>query len=161
MLVLNLPEEAKVFVNGYRTTSVGSRRQLRSSGLKPGKNYTYEVRTVVGSRAVTKFATLKAGDKVEMDFDFNKSGSEETVLTLNVPENATVNLAGSEMKQTGTRRVYSTSRLSDGKTWSDYVIKVTVEKDGQTLTKERTMTIRGGESYELNFDFEPTLVVSR
>ena len=162
-LVLNLPSEAKVFVNGYRTTSTGAQRILRSGGMRPGKKYSYEIRTVVGSKAVTKFAKLSAGEKVEVDFDMDDLQAEskdETVLTLNVPDGSKVNLAGSDTNQTGSRRTFVTKKLANGQTWSDYVVKVSFERDGETVTRERNLTIRGGESYELNFDFDESLVAS-
>ena len=46
-LTVNVPSDARVFVNGAKTTSVGSQRSYVSRGLQAGFNYTYEVRAEV------------------------------------------------------------------------------------------------------------------
>ncbi len=154
MLVLNVPDSATVFVNGYKTSSTGALRRMMSSGLEPGHSYSYEVRVVDGGQAVTKVASLTAGQTLNLSFDLQENADSRTVVTLDVPNDAKVKLAGSAMKQTGSHRVFATDRLSPGESWDDYVVQVTIERDGRTLTQQRKLNVRGGESYELTFDFE-------
>jgi uncharacterized protein (TIGR03000 family) len=164
LLAVQVPADAEVYVNGYRTKATGTARRYRSAGLQEGREYTYEVRVVSrqdGTEvAQTKFVTMKAGDETELDFAFNAGIVAKTSLTLHVPEGAKVTLAGAETKMEGTTRVFSTSSLEPGKAWEDYVVRVVVERDGQSLTKERTITVRGGEQHELAFDFDAVELAS-
>jgi uncharacterized protein (TIGR03000 family) len=47
LLTVWVPYDAKVTINGMPTTSTGSRRQFVSYGLKPGYEYSYEVKAQV------------------------------------------------------------------------------------------------------------------
>jgi uncharacterized protein (TIGR03000 family) len=159
-----VPSEAKVFVNNKETTSAGTSRSYVSNSLQAGQTYLYNFRvefeqdgeTVVKNESVK----LSAGDRVALSFGANEElqlsnvSAAKTELTVTVPENAKVFLAGSPTDQTGIVRTYATHRLNDGQTWDDYTIRVEVEMDGQTEVREETLSITGGESYELAFDFE-------
>ena len=155
-VTVNVPADAKVFVNGMATTSTDTTRQYVSRGLVSGYNYTYEVRVEVtrDGRVVeeTKTLNLRAGDNSELAF--NMPVKSETTLTLHVPADAKVKLAGNETKGSGPVRVFSTSGLEAGKEWSSYKVVVTLDRNGETLTKEQTVSIQAGESRELRFDFD-------
>lgn len=73
----------------------------------------------------------------------------KTKLTLRVPADAKVTLAGAETKQTGEVREFSTTKLPQGQTWQNYTVVVEVTRDGKTLTEERAITLTGGEAQEL------------
>ncbi|MEM7314192.1 MAG: TIGR03000 domain-containing protein [Planctomycetota bacterium] len=158
-LIVNVPAEAIVYVNGKRTTTPGTVRRYFASQLAPNRNYTYEVRAVLNGQSETKVVKMRAGAARKLAFDF--SAPAETVLTLNVPVEAKVELAGSKTKQTGPTRVFRTSRLKAGETWNGYTVRVTLEKDGHTLTKERTLALTGGKSTTVTMDFNETSLASR
>jgi uncharacterized protein (TIGR03000 family) len=153
-----VPSEAKVFVNDRATRSTGERRQYLSNGLKQDRSYKYEVRAEldVDGQIVkrTRVVDLHAGDSSELAFDFASEQEVETRLTLNVPDDAKVTLAGSETSFTGPTRVFSTTSLSAGQQWTDYTVQVTVEREGRMLSKEQTITLEAGASRELSFEFE-------
>jgi uncharacterized protein (TIGR03000 family) len=153
LIVVNVPDASRVYVNGYQTTSNGTVRQFLSSGLEEGKSYAYEVRAVVEKDGKefgeTKVVRLTAGNRQELTFGALVQEDEETVLTIRVPEEATVELAGVETKMSGSKRVFATTKLQAGQTWDDYQVKVTLNG----VTKEHTMTIRGGENHDLAFEF--------
>ena len=44
LLSVWVPEDAKVYVNGHLTKSLGSYRQFLSNGLTPGLSYKFEIR---------------------------------------------------------------------------------------------------------------------
>jgi uncharacterized protein (TIGR03000 family) len=163
LLNVSVPESARVFVNGRPTSSTGAQRQYVSRGLAEGFNYTYEIRAeaTVDGRVVqdTKVVKVRAGQTI--DVAFAMQAKPETTLTLRVPEDARVTLAGNETSATGELRVYRTTSLSDGQTWSDYQVRVTIERDGQTLTREQTIQLAAGESRELAFDFAAEKVAAR
>jgi uncharacterized protein (TIGR03000 family) len=155
-----VPDEAKVFVNDKETTSTGNTRSYVSNNLELGKTYLYKFRvefaqdgeTVVKNESIK----LSAGDRVTLSFGANEASqqlSSTTELKVTVPANAKVFLAGSPTDQTGTLRTYATRRLSAGQTWVDYTVRVEAEVNGKTEVREETLTITGGETYELAFDF--------
>ena len=69
-----VPYDAKVTINGLATSSVGSRRQYVSHGLKAGFNYKYEItaeivkdgKTIEDTRSVV----LTAGQNTAVAFGF-------------------------------------------------------------------------------------------
>ncbi len=166
LLTVSVPAEAKVFVNGRATRSTGERRSYVSRGLSRGSDYTYEVRAEIQRDGETvretKIVNMRAGQDAQVAFNFEATQpvAEETILTLVVPEDAKVYLAGAETRATGAVRSFRTSRLAEGETWNDYNIRVTLKRDGRTLSKERTITLLGGESREVTFDFSADRVAS-
>lgn len=78
-----------------------------------------------------------------------------TSLKLRVPENAKVYMAGVEMKQTGNVRVFQTNHLQPGQELADYHVKVVLEGDGPTESREKQVTLVGGQSQEVAFEFSP------
>lgn len=79
-----------------------------------------------------------------------------TQLTLKVPAEAKVTLAGVETKQSGEVRQFSTTRLAAGQAWQNYQIVVELDREGQTLREERTVTLTGGRAQELSIGFADT-----
>ncbi len=158
MLAVEVPTDAKIFVNGQETSSTGDIRQYISRNLQPGYNYSYEVRAEIirdGKKVdEVKTVDLKAGEVAKVAFNLAPTTKVETSLTVRVPANAKVYLAGNPTKATGETRVFRTTSLSSGKSWSDYTIKVEFEQDGKTVTREETITLGAGETKELSFDFD-------
>jgi uncharacterized protein (TIGR03000 family) len=75
-----VPEDAKVYVNGYLTRSTGNRRQYVSYGLKAGLSYRYEVRAEVVRDGKTieesHVVTLGAGDRTTVAFKFEANKAQ-------------------------------------------------------------------------------------
>ena len=160
VLSVSAPADAKIYVNDHETKITGPRRKFRSSQLKVGKPYTYRVKAVHEGRSVTKFVTALPGQQANMSFDFAPQETVATLLKLHVPESAQVTLSGFETKQQGTQRVFGTNQLPSGETVDDYVVRVSIEKNGRTVTQERTISLSGGESYEMQFDFNENFLVA-
>jgi uncharacterized protein (TIGR03000 family) len=85
----------------------------------------------------------------------------KTRLTLRVPAEAKVTLAGVTTKQTGEVRQFSTDKLSAGQVWDDYKVVVEMERDGQTVREERTLKLTGGMPQELAIDFASDQLAQR
>ena len=77
----------------------------------------------------------------------------KTKLTLHVPAEAKVTLAGVATKQGGEVREFSTSKLAAGQAWDNYTVHVEVVRDGKTLTQDKKITLTGGSAQELSIDF--------
>lgn len=163
VIEVTVPSDAKVFVNDKETTSTGNSRSYVSNNLQAGQTYLYKFRVefVQDGQAFVKNESVKlsAGDRVALSFgageqpELMSATGTKTELKLTVPENAKVFLAGSATDQTGAMRTYATHRLSEGQTWADYTVRVEAEVNGKTEVREETLTVTGGESYELAFDF--------
>lgn len=157
-LFVSLPAEAKLFVNGSATSSQGTNRHFVSKGLKAGFKYPYTVKAVMsvdGKEVVqSKQIELTAGSTEELAFDFNAVATE---LTIELPENAELELAGVTTKSTGAVRTFVTNNLSAGQVWSNYKVVVTLDE----LTKEQTIDLKGGEQRTLSFSFDDTKVAAR
>ena len=73
-LLLDVPEDAKVEINGYLTRGSGSQRKYVSSGLEPGFAYEYRVRVQVVREGRTleevQTARLEAGQERRLVFRF-------------------------------------------------------------------------------------------
>jgi uncharacterized protein (TIGR03000 family) len=82
----------------------------------------------------------------------------KTSLTIHVPAEAKISLAGVETKQSGDVRQFATTRLAAGQTWDGYKVVVEMEKNGQTMHEERTIKLIGGEAQELSINFDSTSV---
>jgi uncharacterized protein (TIGR03000 family) len=166
-LNVRVPLEAKVYVNGLATSSRGSLRRYVSNGLQPGYSYSYELRAemVQDGRVLseTKSVKLEAGQSSTIDFAFaDRNEPNERVaaaglrtsLTVRVPADARVYLSGNETSSFGVVRHFSTTRLAEGDQWLDYEIKVEVDRDGQTLSREQTVSLAAGDARELTIDFD-------
>ncbi|MEO8497267.1 MAG: TIGR03000 domain-containing protein, partial [Planctomycetota bacterium] len=164
-LTVNVPNDARVYVNGVQTKSVGPERSYVSRGLQNGFNYTYEVRAEVEREGKmveeTKMVSLTAGRTARVAFDFQASEvAPSTTLTLNVPADAKVFLAGSETTSSGEVREFTTTKLAAGQSWDNYTIRVTFEQDGQTISREKTITLSAGDSQVVSFETEGQLIAS-
>jgi uncharacterized protein (TIGR03000 family) len=163
MLLVTVPAGAKLVVNGQETRSEGELRRFVSGGLKAGYQYPYQVKAIyeVDGRRVeeTKEVQLRAGEALQLAFEAPKS--LETKLTVKVPEDAKLILAGSPTTSTGAVRVFATDGLKPGQAWSNYTILVQLELGGRTLSKQETITLHAGEDRTLEFNFDQEQVASR
>jgi uncharacterized protein (TIGR03000 family) len=164
-LTLSVPAEAKVFVNGVATRSMGANRRYVSRGLEQGNRYTYEVRAEVvrGGQTVqeTQTVQLEAGKAAALAFKLDAASNPLTSLTVNVPEDAKVYLSGSETTSKGTTRVFKTNKLESGAVWSNYTIRASVTRDGRTVDMEKQVSLNAGESKSVTFDFDLPQVAAR
>lgn len=78
----------------------------------------------------------------------------KTTLTVHVPADAKITLAGIQTKQSGEVREFATDKLSAGQTWSNYNVRVEITRDGKTMSQDRTILLTGGQSQELSFDLD-------
>lgn len=91
-------------------------------------------------------------------------GSESAVktsLTLHVPADAKVTLAGVSTKQTGETRQFATSKLRAGELWDGYKVVVELVNGDQTLREERIIQLTGGKSQELTINVGSIQVAQR
>ncbi len=175
ILTVSVPESAVVRVNGMPTKSAGSIRQFMSSGLEAGFVYKYEIEVQYEGveSPETHTVKLRAGSAERVVFNGPSTASNvavesvespeapETVVTIHVPADAKVELAGNETKGEGETRTFRTRRLAAGEAWESYTIRVTANINGSAVTKEKTMRLEAGSVHDLAFEFDVTEVASR
>lgn len=172
ILTVSVPENAVVRVNGNPTKSAGSIRQFMSSGLEAGYVYKYEIEVryegvekpethTVKLRAGSAERVVFKGPSATSDVAAEATDSPETVVTVHVPADAIVILAGNETKGEGETRTFRTRRLSIGEAWDSYTIRVTANVNGALISKEKTLRLEAGSAHNLAFDFDSTEVASR
>ena len=159
--VLNvaLPLDAKVYVNEKLTKTPGQIRSYISRNLNRGRNYTYNLKVVAERDGkpveLHRKVVMRAGQKREIKFDFDTP--MRTKVSLRVPANATVELAGNKTKSTkATLRHFETS-LKPGQTWDDYKVIVIYEQGGKKVTREHTLNVVAGKQYVLDFHSEKSV----
>lgn len=163
-LTVEVPEDARISVNGIATQSTGDVRRYVSRDLAPGFDYTYEVKAerLVEGKPVTATKTiqLQAGQNAKLAFDMEAAKPVETAVTVHVPEEAQVYLAGNPTDETGSVRTFRTTALESGESWSDYVVRVKFKDHGKVRTMEEKITLRAGDQRDLSFDFDVNKVAS-
>ncbi|MEC9092481.1 MAG: TIGR03000 domain-containing protein [Planctomycetota bacterium] len=157
-LTVSVPAEAKIYVNDKLTRTNGPIRRYKTPELKPGQKLSFRVRAVVekeGKKLTqTKLVDLSSGNTKHLEFAFENPPPPVTVLSLSVPENALITLAGNQMAASGPLRMFTTTSLKRGESWKDYQIVVTAQVNGKTIVKSKTIDLISGESVDLDFDFE-------
>ena len=171
ILTVAVPEDAVVTVNGLPTKSEGPIRQFMSNGLEAGYVYKYVVEVSYPGVAEPETRTVRLRAGAAERLVFNRPAGDtvaeaaaehpETVVTVRVPADATVTLAGNETNGSGETRTFRTRRLAEGESWSDYTIRVTAMVNGSAISQERSLELVAGSAHELDFDFDSSDVASR
>jgi uncharacterized protein (TIGR03000 family) len=157
LLVVSVPADARIFVNGAETSSKGSLRRFLSRGLAAGKSYEFVVRMAVDrdgkTEEATKVVTLAAGERSKVSFGADAAPAVATTsLTLRVPADAKVFLAGNATASAGEVRHFETATLAAGQVWRNYEIKVQTVVDGREETVSKVIDLVAGEKVELTLD---------
>ena len=58
------------------------------------------------------------------------------------------------------RGLITTTRLASGENWNDYTVRVELTRNGQTLSKESTISLIGGQDRDLAIEFDADSVAS-
>jgi uncharacterized protein (TIGR03000 family) len=74
----------------------------------------------------------------------------DVLLSVRVPENATVWINGDEATQTGSRREFTSSGHTPGKTYT-YTIRARWEEGGKTVDRTQKVPVQGGERRVIDF----------
>ena len=96
-------------------------------------------------------SALSAGGRSTVTFG-EESAKQKTSLTLHVPADARVWLAGNETSSTGATRLFETSNLRSGQTWQNYEIRVATVGDGREKVVSKTSKLVAGGTVELSLD---------
>ena len=165
-LKLDVPEDARVTINDRLTSIAGRERTFVVPGGQPEEQYEFVVRVEFERNGQTvtetKQVALRGGQVSSLAFDPGDQSTQiasadepvNTTVTLHVPEEARVYLDGHEMKQQGGTRVFETTKLRAGEELENYSVRV-ITGDGEGESREKLLTLVGGETREIEFDFSP------
>jgi uncharacterized protein (TIGR03000 family) len=162
MLIVEVPADAKIFVNGAATKAGGDVRRYMSRGLVAGKEYEFVVRMAVErdgeTTEETRVVSLTAGEGSRVSFAAAAATqpvvkkAPTTTVTLHVPDDAKVWLAGNATGSTGATRQFETTMLAAGQSWNDYEIRVATEIDGREQVVSKVIDLAAGDTVELSLD---------
>ncbi|MEO1993087.1 MAG: TIGR03000 domain-containing protein [Pirellulales bacterium] len=163
MLTVEVPADASIFVNGVKTKATGEVRRYISRGLVAGKQYQFTVRMSLEREGVeteeSRVVSLGAGEGSHLSFSQfgeNQSLANETAptttVTLHVPADAKVWLAGNATGSSGETRQFETTMLPAGRSWKDYEIRVVSVINGQQKAVSKIIDLNAGESVEFSID---------
>ncbi len=154
ILSLDVPGDARVYINDKLTKTKGTLRSYVSRNLIRGQEYRYRVKVVsdVDGKEVTKtrVVTMRGGESNDVAFNFDPI---VTRVVVNVPDDAKVIIDGKETSTKGSYRSFSTQKLKSGK-WDDYSVEVSVVRNGKTLTRKEKFDLAAGEFRFFDFDFD-------
>jgi uncharacterized protein (TIGR03000 family) len=167
-LSVKVAADAKVFINDHLTSRTGTDREYASRDLQDGVYYKYAVRveSFRNGHLVTenKAVELAAGQSANFDFTHGKSivkviggttnSKTRTSLIVRVPSDAKLYLSGQPTTARGPVREFATDKLPAGSQYGRYQIRAVVGQIGRQQIREQTVLIKGGESQEVDFDFE-------
>jgi uncharacterized protein (TIGR03000 family) len=131
---------------GGAAVSYGSCGSCGGEGVSYGGYGGEVVSGYASSNSAARFAPAGA-------YAASEVSAAKTKLTLHVPAEAKVTLAGVATKQAGEVREFSTSKLAAGQAWENYTVHVELVRDGKTLTQDKKITLTGGSAQELSIDF--------
>lgn len=158
VLVVEVPEDATLLVNGHETALSGSLRTFVSAGLSEDESYDYEVTMRVErdgkSIEKTRSVTVSGGQRHVLAFDAPAptAAPAETLVTLRVPEEARVWIEGEATAKRGAVRRFRTTALARGESWEGYEVKVAVTVDGREITAVKRVDLVGGRDADLAID---------
>lgn len=170
---LDVPDDARVFINELETKTTGGSRSYVSKGVETDASYEFVIRAEVerGGEVITETKTvrLQGGQTSSLAFNLDQPQTEllaaqepvDTTLKLRVPDGAQVFLSDSATKQTGAERRFVTQQLGAGEKWEDYRIRVTWNDGDRQQTREKKITLVAGETRELEFFGESRMVAAR
>jgi len=70
-LVVNLPANAKLSIDGYVSQQTSSQRRLVTTPINPGQEFTYTLVAEVNGAQQSQVVTVRAGEEVPVSFNFS------------------------------------------------------------------------------------------
>ena len=164
MLVVEVPEDATLLVNGRETNLSGTVRNFVSAGLSDDEQYDYTIsmRVTRGGKVEeqTRTVSVSGGQRHVVAFAAPQAPATPlpatvavtTSLTLRVPEGAKVWIEGQPTAKEGAVREFLTSALHAGETWEGYEVKVAMVVDGRSIETTKRIDLIGGKAIDLAID---------
>jgi uncharacterized protein (TIGR03000 family) len=160
-VVVQLPAEARLLVDGQQADLTSATRSFRTPVLEKGRDYYYTLTAEATLEGVVRTQTarviVRAGDVSRVDFGDLRSTAQVSPdpaaaaahVTVRLPENARLYVNEVPAPQTA-RRGFDTPRLDPGKTYY-YTLRAETSRDGNTRSESRRVELRAGQQVEVDF----------
>jgi uncharacterized protein (TIGR03000 family) len=161
-VIVSLPAEAKLFVDGEQVPMNTSTRSFQTPALKPGQDYFYtmKVEAVRNGEKIEKSTRVivRAGETARADFG-NLSDAVPVKTTSEAPAKITVQLPADAKlfvddklcTLTSDTRTFETPKLETGKKYG-YTLRAEAARDGKTVQAVRKVVMTAGEAVTVKFD---------
>jgi uncharacterized protein (TIGR03000 family) len=170
-VVVDLPADADLFVDGKRADLTSAKRTVVTPELKPGKEYFYTVKAeaVRDGKKVEKVrkVAFRAGSVVRLNLGDLKAAPDQTAaaapsrVTVKLPEDARLYVDGVACPLTSGTRSFDTPKLEAGRSYY-YTLKAEVVREGQTRSESKRVVVEAGKQVEVDFNvLAPVLTASR
>jgi uncharacterized protein (TIGR03000 family) len=158
-LILDLPPNAQVRVNGEETPVSSTTARFAARGLRPGQTYTYhfECAFVRDGRpqTVVRHVDVRAGDQLHVDF----RPATTAAFIVSLPPNAALKVNGEATPYTSPTARFMAFDLRPGQSYQ-YEFQCSFTRDGRLHTATRTVTVHAGEEARVDLTAAPALVAS-
>jgi uncharacterized protein (TIGR03000 family) len=159
-LAVNLPTDAKLFVDGQPVTLTSASRTVLTPALEPGKDYYYifKAEAVRDGKVLeeSKRVIVQAGRTTRVDFSElaaatpAESTAASAHITVRVPANARLLVDGVVVPLNTNSRTFDTPKLEPGKSYY-YTFKAEVVRDGQTHSDSKRVVVQAGKDVTVDF----------
>lgn len=157
-VVVQLPDDARLYVDGKASRLTSSTRRLVTPALEPGQEYAYTLQAVAvrQGRVVqkTKRVTFRAGERTEVRFaDLSQDADEQAParVAVRVPENARLFVDGKLYPLAPDRSSFDSPALEPGRAYS-YSLRAEFFRDGQPQVVSRRIQVKAGEQVRVDLD---------
>jgi uncharacterized protein (TIGR03000 family) len=157
-VIVQLPADAKLFVDGQPIQLSSSVRNVLTPELLPGQDYYYVVKATVNRDGQTvedsKRVVVRAGMVSRVDFNGLPAAPNQEAkparITVRIPEAARLYVDGVARPMTSTVRTFDTPELEPGQSYY-YNFKVEVSQDGKTRSDDRRVIVQAGKDVTVDF----------
>jgi uncharacterized protein (TIGR03000 family) len=156
---VQLPADAKLYVEGQAVDLSTGNRKLVSPNLEPGRDYVYTVKAeaVRDGKTVsqTRQVRVRAGHLSQVDFGQLEEAAAAR-LTVRMPVDAKLFVDDVLSSLTGKTRSFETPKLEPGQTYA-YTLRMEADRDGRTVSESKRVRLAAGK--EVTVDFSETTAV--
>lgn len=150
VVVVRVPENAKLFANGQPTNLTGTERIFATPDLTPGHDFNYTMSVEWTSNGETKTAKqqvkVRAGHRTMVDFTERATSA----VTVSLPPNSRLMVDGIDTRMTGGKHTFTTPELSKGQPVS-YEFRAEIEREGKMEVLTQKVAFKAGEPVEIDF----------
>jgi uncharacterized protein (TIGR03000 family) len=152
-IIVTLPVDARLYVDGTLMTLTGAVRTFRAPNLQPNLKYTYTIRMEVERNGKkledSKTVELQPGKTTQVVFAEPAPASGTARLDIKVPAGATLTVEG-QAYAAGQQSI-QTPALESGKDYV-YTLKLENDRNGRKETLTRDVNFRAGEVVAVSFE---------
>jgi uncharacterized protein (TIGR03000 family) len=169
-LLVQLPPDAKLFVDGREVNLTPDIRNVVTPELTPGRDYYYTVKVaaVRDGKPVeeTRQLVVRAGEVSRADFrDLGVAKKDAPAarparITVHIPDGARLYVDGVVKPVTGGKRTFDTPKLEPGRSYY-YTFKAEMGPDHQNRTETQRAVVQAGKDATVDFNARKPLITAQ